>query len=276
MTISQLATSTVFDCIIVGGSFAGVSAALAMARAMRPTLLLDTQKPCNWMVDHAHNFLGYDHSKPSDILDNAKEQLLERYNTTKVVHEKAIELGGSNGQFTVRTESGSEYQGKKVILATGVREVLPDIPGFEQAWGRSILHCPYCHGYEEAKKKAAYLGNGNTASMFAKMVSHWNPDLTVLTNGKSEIEDESVLKENGIKVIQTKVKSLDVDKNGRVQKVNFVDGTSERFEILYAHNEIEQSVDLAQQIGCNMKGGHVEASPSQKTSVPGVYVAGDA
>src|SRR5690606_24019090 len=134
-----------YDVIIIGGSYAGLSAAMALGRSRRTVLIIDEGRPCNRQTPHAHNLITHDGDAPADIARRAKEQVLA-YPTVRFIRDKALSAAGADGAFDVGTASDHAYRAKKLLLATGVRDLTPPIPGFAECWGISVLHCPYCHG----------------------------------------------------------------------------------------------------------------------------------
>ena len=138
---------TSFDVLIIGGSYAGLSAAMVLGRSLRYTLLIDGGDPCNKRTPHAHNIITHDGEPPLEIAAKAREQVLA-YEHAGRVEDQATELTGEDGAFTVGTATGASYTARKLVFATGLHDGLPDIPGVQECWGKTAIHCPYCHGYE--------------------------------------------------------------------------------------------------------------------------------
>src|SRR5690348_8645980 len=180
-----------FDVIIIGGSFAGLSAAMSLGRALRNVLIIDNGLPCNRQTPHSHNFITQDGKTPTEIATLAREQV-SQYNTIKfrsgAVH-KALKKGNT---FEVITKTDELFYSKKLIIATGLRDIMPDINGFEECWGISVIHCPYCHGYEVRNEKTGILANGDQGFDLSRLVSNWTKDLTLYTNGKSTLTTEKI------------------------------------------------------------------------------------
>src|SRR5690606_34953225 len=151
-----------FDVIIIGGSYAGLSAAMALGRSLRKVLIIDSGKPCNATTPYSHNFLTQDGSTPLKISTIARTQV-EKYDTVTFYQGIALQATKRNGPFSIATATGEIFNGKKLILATGIKDKLPDIPGFAECWGISIIHCPYCHGYEYHHQNTGILANGDAA-----------------------------------------------------------------------------------------------------------------
>ena len=183
--ISKYNTMTgnnVFDVIIIGGSYAGLAAGMALGRAMRKVLIIDDGKPCNRQTPHSHNFITHDGEAPAAIAGLAKLQV-SRYETVQFF--KGLATNGIKTQygFEITVASGKTFAAKKIIFATGIRDILPGINGLAAWWGISVLHCPYCHGYEVRHEKTGILGNGEFAFDFARLISNWTNDLALFTNG---------------------------------------------------------------------------------------------
>ena len=197
-----------FDVIIIGGSYSGLSAAMALGRSLRNVLIIDENKPCNSQTPHSHNFITQDGETPADISMKARVHV-EKYKTVQFYDGRAAKGIKTKNGFEIETVFGDKYEAKKLIFATGVKDIMPNIENFSECWGRSIIHCPYCHGYEVRNQKTGILGNGEYGFEFSKMINNWTKDLTLYTNGKSTLTDEETnkLKDNNINIIE-----LEIDK----------------------------------------------------------------
>src|SRR5690606_7768427 len=151
---------TIFEVIIIGGSFAGLSAALSLGRSLRTVLVIDDNNPCNSNTPFSHNFITNDGSRPESIRRKAREQVL-RYPSVYFFDGLATGITQNSGLFRVVTKKKKTFTAKKILFATGVKDTVPITPGFEECWGISILHCPYCHGFEVKDKTMGVLGNGD-------------------------------------------------------------------------------------------------------------------
>src|SRR5689334_3705559 len=141
-----------FDVIIIGGSYAGLATAMALGRALRNVLVIDGGNPCNKQTPHSHNFLTNDGKTPKEIASLAKQQV-RMYSTVSFLDGFATAGLKTTSGFEVQTQAGEVFTSKKLVFATGIRDVMPSIPGFAESWGISVLHCPYCHGYEVRHQK---------------------------------------------------------------------------------------------------------------------------
>lgn len=265
-----------WDVIIIGGSYAGLSAAMALGRSLRKVLIIDSGKSCNQQTPHSHNFITQDGEPPQQIAKKAKEQVLNydsvRYVTALVTHAKKL-----GNHFEIETDSGETLQASKLILATGIKDILPEIEGFSECWGISVIHCPYCHGYEFRKQKTAILANGERAFHLASLVHNLSTDVTILTQGAPDFNDEQIkkLKVHGIKVLEKKLLKIEHE-NGQVKDLIFHDGDNIDFTAVYASVPFEQHTHLTFQLGIQLsEQGFIQIDSFQKTSIDGVYACGD-
>ncbi|HEY9559186.1 MAG TPA: NAD(P)/FAD-dependent oxidoreductase, partial [Anseongella sp.] len=263
-----------FDAIIIGGSYAGLSAAMSLGRSLRRVLIIDSGKPCNRQTPHSHNFITQDGVKPGDINELAKRQVLE-YDTVKFMDDLAVSGYKSQNGFHVKTKSGKEFSGNKLIVATGVADVLPDIRGFSACWGISIIHCPYCHGYEFRGLKTAIMADANKVMHLAPLVNNLTDDLTVIVSNNArkddfKNEDLQKLADHHIEIIDTPVREFE-HKNGQLRNVIFSDGKKIPFDGLYAAVPFKQHSEIPAELGCKLtEEGHIELDFFQTTSVAGV------
>ncbi len=271
---------TVFDAIIVGGSYSGLAAAMALGRASRKVLIIDSEKPCNRQTPHSHNFLTQDGSTPKEIATLAKQQV-KKYNTVQFFNGLAIkgvkkELKKEE-YFEIQVATGELFTAKKVIFATGIKDLLPGIEGLAFCWGISVIHCPYCHGYEVRNEPTGILGNGDYAFEFAKLISNWTKDLTVFTNGLSTLTAEqlAILKKHSIKIIEKEIDKLE-HKNGHLQNIVFKDKEKISLKAIYTRPAFEQHCAMPALFGCEMTNeGYIKIDATQKTTIKGVFACGD-
>lgn len=269
-------TDTNFDVIIIGGSYAGLSAAMTLGRSLRKVLIIDAGNPCNRQTPHSHNFLTQDRETPAAISEKAKTQVLE-YLTVQFFNDFALSGKKIENGFEITTKKGETFTGKKLIFTTGIKDILPNIKGFAECWGITVIHCPYCHGYEVRKVKTGILANGDGAFETAKLISNWNNELTIYTNGTAGLTTEQLnkLNQKNIAVNENSISSIK-HKNGYIERLNFSNGESETLKAMYARVPFNQHSDIPNQLGCELnEHGYLSVDMFQKTSISGVFAAGD-
>ena len=265
-----------FDVIIIGGSYAGLSAAMALGRSLRNVLIIDSGKPCNRQTPHSHNFITHDGNTPKEISRLARKDV-EKYTTVQFHEGIATKVLKNNNGFEVETLSNERFYAKKIVLASGVKDVMPNIPGFEECWGISVLHCPYCHGYEVRNEVTGILSNGDMAYDFSKLIFNMTKSLTLFTNGKSTLTQEQIekLKQNKINLNEKEIDRIEHE-NGFIQKIIFKNGSSALLKALYAKRPFEQNFNITESLGCELtEQGFIKVDPMQKTTIPGVFACGD-
>ena len=265
-----------FDVIIVGGSYSGLAAGMALGRALKKVLIIDDGKPCNRQTPYSHNFITHDGKTPAAIAALAKEQV-KLYNTVTFFKGLAAKGRAIKNGFEIKLSSGEIFEAKKLIFATGIRDILPDIEGLADCWGISVLHCPFCHGYEVRQEKTGILGNGTLAFDFARLISNWTNDLTLFTNGTSTFttEQKEQLEKHNIEIVETAVEKLE-HMNGHLQNVIFRDGSKFSMKVLYAPVPFEQDCTIPALLGCELtEEGHIKVDPFMETTIAGVFACGD-
>lgn len=265
-----------YDAIIIGGSYAGLSAAMALGRSLRNTLIIDNGNPCNAQTPHSHNFLTQDGEKPAVIAKKAWEQV-SKYHTVEFLNGLAVDGKQTADGFSIVTQSGETFSAKKLILATGISDTLPDIKGFAECWGISVIHCPYCHGYEFRGKNTGIMANGERAFHITSLVNNLTDTISVLTSGKADFSAEQMEKfrKHGIQIIETPVAEIEHE-NGHLSHVVFADGRKLAFDAVYAAVPFSQHSDIPVLLGCELtEQGHIKVDMMQKTTIDGVYACGD-
>ncbi len=265
-----------YEVIIVGGSYAGLAAGMALGRAMRKTAILDSGNPCNHQTPYSHNFLTQDGIPPGDIARLAKQQV-QQYPTVHFRQDEVTAVLKEEQRFSVKTKLGETLTAAKLVLATGIRDRMPDIPGFSACWGISVLHCPYCHGYEVRHRKTGILANGNEGFALATLITNWTHDLALYTNGPSTLSDQEYRKlhAHGIPVIEKEITQI-AHQQGHIENLRFHDGTVASVQVLYSRLPFEQHTPLPSFLGCEISAeGYVKVDATQRTSVDGVYACGD-
>lgn len=267
------------DVIVIGGSFAGLAAALQVGRARRRVLLIDAGKPRNRFAAASHGFLGQDGRTPAEILETARHQLAA-YPTVVRMADEVVEVSARDGRFQTRLAGGDTFTTDRIVLATGVKDTLPDVPGLQKEWGRSVFHCPYCHGYEIGGGAIGVLASSALAVHQATLVSDWGRT-TLFTNGAFEPQPEDVdgLERRGIAIETASVGAWAAGGAGRTGMA-LADGRFIALDGLFVASRTSMASPVAAQLGCafddGMQGPVIRIDAMQQTTVPGVYAAGDA
>lgn len=265
-----------YDCIIVGGGPAGLNAALVLGRARKKVLVIDAEEARNRVTRHSHGFLTRDGITPHEFRRVAKEQI-EAYPSVTFTTDTAVSASGAYGDFTITTDKGLAYHAKKVLLAVGKRDIRLPIEGLAEVYGKSAFVCPYCDGWELRDQKLVVIVSHDKALHMAKTLSGWTRDFTICTNGdeKMSTEDREQLIKHHIPVFDTpisEIKSI----NGMVEGVRLADGTMIPCTGIFFAPELGIGSDIPQLLGCeSAEDGTVVVDKFGKTSVPGVYSAGD-
>lgn len=268
-----------FDVLVVGGSFAGLSAAMQLARARRPVCVLDAGAPRNRFAAASHGFFGLDGLPPAELQAMARDKLLA-YDSVSFVADRAVSArGDGEGGFVVERDGGDALRARRLVLATGVADVLPEIPGVAERWGVTVLHCPYCHGHEVADRRLGVLSTSPVSVHHAALVADWGP-VTLLLNGPDTLtdEDRALLQRRQVAVVPGPVARLEGEGLG-LEAVVLADGARVPLDALFLGPRTRPASPLAEQLGCafddGMLGPVVRTDATKLTTVPGVYAAGD-
>lgn len=265
-----------FDAIIIGGSYSGLSAAMSLGRSLRKVLVIDAGKPCNRQTPRSHNFLTHDGTPPAEISALARKQV-GVYDTVTFINDFATHIAKTDAGFQLTVASGETYFGNKVIFATGIVDEIPRIKGFAQCWGISIIHCPYCHGYEFRNQKTGIMANGDRAFHLASMVHNLSQNLTILTQGPAEFSNEQwdKLGHRNIEIVEAELHEV-IHENGHIKALHFDDRSPMTFDAVYAALPFSQSTDLPTTLGCQLtEEGYIQVDGFQKTTIDGVFACGD-
>lgn len=265
-----------FDVIIAGGSYSGLAAAMALGRALRNVLVIDSGLPCNRQTPHSHNFLTQDGKPPEEIASLARKQV-SVYETVEFLNDLAIEGIKTENGFKIQTKSGKSFGAKKLIFATGIKDTMPAIQGFAECWGISVLHCPYCHGYEVRGNSTGILGNGDTGFELAKLISNWTNDITLFTQGKANFTSEqtAALLRHNITLVEKEIQKIE-QTNGRIETIVLNDDSEMKLKTLYARLPFKQHCSIPEQLNCTLtEDGYIETDPMQKTNIHGIFACGD-
>jgi thioredoxin reductase len=265
-----------FDVIIIGGSYAGLSAAMALGRSLKKVLIIDSGKPCNRQTPHSHNFITQDGLPPKQIADAAKDQVL-KYSTVTFHEDLAIGAVKAENDFIISTQRGESFAASKLLFATGISDQMLDITGFAECWGISVLHCPYCHGYEVKHKPIGVIANGDLGFEFSRLIYNWSKNLVLLTNGESTLtlEQTEKIKQHNIEIIEKEIMEIEHNQ-GYITDVVFKDGSKQKLSAVFAKVGFNQRSTLPEQLGCSInEQGFITVDDFQRTTIPGIYAAGD-
>jgi thioredoxin reductase len=271
-------TRSMVDVIVVGAGPAGLSAALMLGRCRRSVLIFDAGKPRNAASHGLHGYLTRDGILPRDFLATAREEL-RQYESVQLRDAVVTDAAcTSHSRFAVTIDSGERFESRKLLIATGVVDNLPQIDGFRELYGRSVFHCPYCDGWEVRDRPIAIYGRGERGFGVALELTAWSRDLVLCTDGPSELDEEQRrrLKENGIALREACIARLEGN-DGTLTHVVFDDGTRiERSALFFSTGQYQRS-DLLDRLGCEFNDkGTVRTGKYETTHLPGLFVCGDA
>jgi thioredoxin reductase len=267
-----------YDVIVIGGGPAGLSGAVALGRALRSVLVIDAAEPRNAPADGIHNYLTRDHVPPAEFRAAGRAEVV-KYGG-EIVDGTVTKAGREGDLLTVELADGRGFQGRRLLVTTGLTDELPDVPGLRERWGREVAHCPYCHGFEARGKAIGILGSSPMSLHQALMWRQWTDDLTLFLHTAPAPDDEQALQlaARGVKVVTEKVAELIVE-NDTMTGVRLTDGTIVAREVLVVAPRFMANAEPLPSLGLeateNDFGSAVAAEPSGRTAVPGVWVAGN-
>lgn len=263
------------EVAIIGGSNAGLAAALTLGRAGRNAIVFDTGKPRNKPAAHAQNFFTRDGTPPAELLRIGREQLV-RYPTIQIKEAAITQTAKTDKGFSLQGSNGETYHAQRIIIATGVKDQLPEIPGMAELWGNKVIHCPYCHGWEIKDLPVAVFANGDMAYEAVRTIINWHKDMVICTNGAATIADEARqhLSRHNIPILETPVEKIEDVPGGIL--ITFADGTAIRRSAAYVRAKVVFHNEPAVQLGCELtESGAIKVNEMSETTVPGVFAAGD-
>ena len=266
------------DAVVIGGSFAGLSAALQLARARRSVRILDAGRPRNRFADAAHGFFSRDGSDPRTLVAAAQAQL-RRYPSARLIAVEVASARAIDGGFEVAAQDGSVLAARKLVLAFGVNDTLPPLPGLRERWGKSVLHCPYCHGYEFAGRRLGVLHSASFSAHQALLVADWGPT-TLYLNGvpMPDADTAAQLARRGVAIEPAPIVALSGEEQA-LSALRLADGREAAADALFVASRVRFNSALAEQLGCAIDEGpmgpFIRTDDSRQTTVPGVYAAGD-
>lgn len=266
------------DVIIVGAGPAGLSAALVLGRACRRVLVFDHHRPRNRFAKTIHGFLTRDGVPPGEFLRLARDEL-RRYDAVRLESAEVVHAGRlEDGTFAVTLADRRQFSARRLLIATGVADNIPDVPGLREMYGTSVFHCPYCDGWELRGQPLAVYGCNKRGFGLSLELTGWTDDIVLCSDGACELEAAEVatLAEHRIDVREDRIARLD-GRDGWLERVVFTTGESLPRRALFFTTGQTQSSELARSLGCEFnEKGTVRTGPYESTTVPGLYVAGDA
>ena len=262
------------DVIIIGGSYAGMAAALQLVRARRSVLVIDAGQRRNRTATHAHGFLAQDGVDPAVIAATARAQL-QAYPTLAWREAQAVEASGGYDDFRVRTHDGDEHHGRRLLLATGVSDALPPIEGLAERWGRGVFHCPYCHGYELDGGRIGVIAANPMSIHQAQLLPEWG-EVTFFLNRAIALDEAGTesLRQRGVAIEAVPIARIE-----GAAEVVLTDGRRLEFAGLFTASRTGPATPLAEQMGCalveTVMGLQIQTDEAKQTSLPGVFACGD-
>jgi thioredoxin reductase len=266
-----------YDVVVIGGGAAGLSGALVLARAQRRVAVIDSGNPRNAPAEHMQGFLSRDGLPPAELVRLGRAEVTG-YGATVVDGRVAGVRRPEDAatRFEVRLESGETLIARRLLVATGLRDVLPDIPGVRDRWGRDLLHCPYCHGHEVRNKPLGVIGGSDEAVQHAQLVRQWSDDLVLFTHTDQPNDDQrEALHARGIGVVDGEISRLVIEDDA-LTAIELADGRVVRRAAAFVRPRMVADNTLLASLGCATNDdGWVVADPTGRTTVPGVWVAGN-
>ncbi|MFD2999983.1 NAD(P)/FAD-dependent oxidoreductase [Pontibacter toksunensis] len=265
-----------YDVIIIGGGPAGLNAAMLLGRSRRKVVVFDGGQPRNRWARNMNGFLSSDGAKPGEFIQKGRSELV-KYG----VELKQVEIASathSKGQFVVNDREGTVYHSRKLLLATGLKDVWPEVENFEAFYGKSVHHCPYCDGWESRDKAIAVYGKDRSGIGQALAMKNWSDDVTLFTDGTDELQrdDLELLKVNEVQVVKEKILRLEGE-DGNLRHIVLQGGEKRAQQAMFFSEGTEQQSDLGEMLGCEFTSdGVIKTRRLQKSNIPGLYVAGDA
>jgi thioredoxin reductase len=273
--------NTTWDCVVVGGGAAGLSAGLVLGRARRRTLLVDAGQQSNLAAHGIGGLLGHDGRPPGELYDAGRREIAA-YPSVEVRTGEVVAGERAGDVFELELSDGRRERTRRVLLAAGMEYRPPALPGLTELWGRSVFHCPFCHGWEVRDQPLAVLANGKRAVQSTFLLKGWSDDVVLLTGGPAELDGDarSRLAAAGVAVDERPVAEL-ASSNGELEAIVFTDGTRLARSGLLVATTLHQRSQLVEQLGVEF-GEPTPAAPSPiaidalcRTTVPGVFAAGD-
>ncbi|GLU33086.1 NAD(P)/FAD-dependent oxidoreductase [Trinickia caryophylli] len=268
-----------YDVIVVGGSFAGLSAAMQLVRARRSVLVVDSGLTRNRFAAHAHGFFGLDGKAPRDIVRDAAAQVAA-YPTARLIEGEVVAAQRSGAGFVVTLASGATATATRLILAAGVRDELPEIAGLRERWGATVLHCPYCHGYEVRDGRLGVLATHALSVHAALLLPDWGPTIYLVQPGfEPDAAQREELARRRVRIEHSPVVEL-LGPAPALEAVRLADGRTIEMDAIFVAPRTVLTNSLAASLGCEIEAGplgdFIRVDEVKQTTVEGVFAAGDA
>lgn len=268
-----------FDVVIIGGGSAGLAASIALGRSRRKVLVVDEGNPRNAVSAHAHNVLGHEGISPQDLIALGRAEAVSYGVEFVSAHIESVQ-GSLEEGFKISTHS-SQWRARRIVLATGARDILPEIPGLQQAWGVSALHCPYCHGWEVRDQQIAILGVSEMSTHQALLFSQLSDKVTFVNHASEKLstENRELLNALEVEVIDSPVTRLAVNDSGQVSSLSLENGTELEVQAVVVASQVTANASMYLEMGGelseNPMGTFISAEQTGATGIPGVYAAGN-
>jgi thioredoxin reductase len=270
-----------YDALVVGGSFAGLSAALQLARARKNVCIVDAGAPRNRFAEAAHGFFGQDGTPPLKMIADARAKVLAYPNASFIEGRVTEARPDGAGGFAATLEDGRQLSAARIVLAFGVEDGFPDIAGVRERWGQSVLHCPYCHGYEVSGRRLGVLIEPPHTPDHAILFTEWGPATLFLHGGSlPDAEMRAKLEARGVAIEPGRIAALEGPSPNALSSVRFEDGRRVPLDAMFLVPRTRLASPLAEQLGCAIDAGGfgpvIRTDAMKMTTVPGVFAAGDA
>ncbi|HEY3546949.1 MAG TPA: NAD(P)/FAD-dependent oxidoreductase [Propionicimonas sp.] len=269
-----------YDVLIVGGGAAGLSAALVLSRARRSVVVVDAGQPRNAPAAHMHGFLGSDGLPPADLLAAGRREILgygAELVPGKVTAITRTGTGQGAAQFDVLLDDGTAIAARRLLVSTGLRDDVPDIPGLSERWGRDVLHCPYCHGFEVRDQPLGVIGGTSEAILHAQIIRQWSDDVVYFTNGIPVGDvDQERFRARSIAIVDGQIAQLVIE-DDHLTGVVLVSGEVVPRAAVFVRPRFVPNAELLSGLGCeSYTNGWTTTDQTGRTSVPGLWAAGNA
>ena len=261
------------DVLIIGGGPAGLSGALVLARARRSVTVIDAGEPRNAGVDHMQGFLTRDGMPPARLLETGRTEV--RGYGGEILEGTVARAEEDRSGFVLTLADGTRLRGRRLLVTTGVTDVLPDVPGLQERWGREAQMCPYCHGWEVRDRRIAVLGTSPGSVHQALLLRQWSPDVTFVADAPPAGEDAARLAARGIRVASSGARRVVVE-DDRLTGLELADGSVLGCDAVFVAPTWVPKAGPLTDLGCETgDDGFVKVDPTGLTSVPGVWAAGN-